>query len=62
MKTSTQPMFVTIKEASKIIGLQYRQLLVAANQGEIPTYRLRKSRRLVRVEEVISMMHSKPNH
>ena len=56
MNTQTTPMLVTIKEASKIIGLQYRQILTAANEGQIPIYRLHKSRRLVNVSEVISLM------
>ena len=56
MKTHTPPILVTIKEASKIIGIQYRQILIAADEGTIPVYKLHNSRRLVNVSEVISLM------
>ena len=40
-----QPYLFTIKEAAKRLGIQYRQLLDAANAEEIPYYQVGKSRR-----------------
>mgnify|MGYP003579950388 CR=1 FL=1 len=53
------PALLPIKRAAEVIGLEYRQLLSAANEGLIPTYRLRTSRYLVNVAEVISVMKVK---
>lgn len=47
-----------IRRAAKAIGVQYRQLLNAVNEKLVPHYKLRKSRMLVSVSEVISIMRS----
>lgn len=52
------PHLVTIKKASEIIGVQYRQILNALHEGIIPHYRLGNSRMLVNVSEVISIMRN----
>ena len=48
----------TIKSAAEIIGVQYRQLLESCNDGTVPCYRIKKSRRLVDIEEVVSIMRT----
>lgn len=53
---SHKSVLVTLPQAAKEIGIQYRQLLEAAKAGEIPCYRLKSSRLLVSVSEVISCM------
>ena len=47
-----------IRRAAEHIGVQYRQLLEAVNEKIVPHYKLRKSRMLVSVSEVISIMRS----
>lgn len=47
---------LTIKKAATEIGVQYRQLLDAVNNGTVPHYKLGKSRMLVSVPEVIAIM------
>ena len=47
---------LSIKQAAARIGLSYRQLLEAVNDGLVPHYKLRKSNRLVVVSEVIEKM------
>ena len=47
---------LTIKKAAQEIGIQYRQLLDAVNEGTVPHYRLRKSRKLVSIPEIIEIM------
>lgn len=54
----TQQKLHTIKSAAEIIGVQYRQLLESCNDGTIPCYRINKSRRLVNIEEVVSIMRT----
>ena len=54
----TQQKLHTIKSAAEIIGVQYRQLLDAVNDKTIPCYRINKSRRLVDIEEVVSIMRA----
>lgn len=46
----------TIKSASSILGIQYRQLLDAVNNKTIPYYQVHKSRRMLKLEEVLSIM------
>tara|TARA_R110002124_G_scaffold149220_1_gene315068 strand:+ start:216995 stop:217225 length:231 start_codon:yes stop_codon:yes gene_type:complete len=48
-----------IPKAAKIIGVQYRQLLDAVETGNVPHYQLGKSRRLVSVPEVVSIMQTR---
>lgn len=50
------PLLLSVKAAATHIGVQYRQLLAAVNAGEIPTYRLRRSRELVDVQEIMALM------
>ncbi len=47
---------LSLRQAAKAIGVQYRQLLNAVNEGLVPYYKLRKGRMLVSVSEVISIM------
>lgn len=51
-----QPRLLTIREASIVIGVQYRQLLNSVSDGTIPYYKLDKSRRLVDPDEVMETM------
>lgn len=48
-----EPYLFTIREASKRLGIQYRQLLDAVNAEQIPYYQIGKSRRLVSLSEVL---------
>ena len=50
------PELFTLKQAANKIGIQYRALLEAVNQGAVPHYRLNKSRRLVDPSEVLNVM------
>lgn len=52
----TQNKLLTIKQASICIGVQYRQLLEAVNNGTVPFYQLHKSRKLVSVPEILEVM------
>lgn len=56
-----QPYLFTIKEASKRLGIQYRQLLDAVNADEIPYYQVGKSRRLVALSEVLETIKKQNN-
>ena len=49
----------TIKEGASCLGVQYRQLLDAVNDGTVPCYRIKKSRRLISVPEVLEIMKLK---
>jgi len=53
------PKLLPINKAAEVIGVHYRQLLDAVNEGEIPHYRIKKSHRLVSVPEVLAIMKSK---
>lgn len=53
-----QSQLKTIKEAASALGVQYRQLLDAVNDGTVPCYRIKKSRRLVSVPEILEIMKS----
>lgn len=55
-----EPYLFTIKEAAKRLGIQYRQLLDAANANEIPYYQIGKSRRLVSLSEVLAFTKREP--
>lgn len=48
--------FYTIRQAADRIGLNYRQLLNAVNDGAVPHYRLGKSRMMVSLPEVLAIM------
>lgn len=50
------PRLFTIKQAAEQIGIQYRNLLQAVHDGKVPCYKLGKSRDLVSVQEVLSVM------
>ena len=50
------PELLTIKQAAKRIGIHYRKLLDAVNEGAVPHYRLGQSRRMVSAAEVVSIM------
>lgn len=45
-----------LKEAAAHVGVPYRQLLQAVNEGLVPSYKLLNSRTLVKVNEVIAVM------
>ncbi len=49
---------VSIKKAAYLIGIDYKQLLRAANAGELPLYKLGNSYRFVLVSEVLACMRS----
>lgn len=44
---------VTIPKAAKVLGVNYRQLLVAVDNGDVPYYRAAKGRRMVLLSEVL---------
>jgi len=54
--TDSTPELVPIKTAAKQLNLHYRQLLSSIQEGLVPTYRLRRGRTLVSVEEIKSIM------
>ena len=47
---------VTIRQAANTVGVHYRQLLQAVNEKLVPHYQLRRSRKLVKVSEVLAAM------
>ena len=51
-----KPKLYPIKKAAKQLNLQYRQLLSAVNEGLVPSYQLRNSRKLVNPSEIIQLM------
>lgn len=51
-----KPLLTSIKEAARQIGVEYRQLLRAVNDGNIPHYRLGTGVRLVDVSEILQVM------
>ena len=52
------PRLLTIKQAAQELNLEYRQLLSAVNEGIVPSYQLRRGRRLVSVNEILQIMQS----
>lgn len=56
MNTKPEPIFLSIKAAAYELGLSYRTLLEAVNAGVVPHYKLRNSRMLVLVPEVVAIM------
>lgn len=46
----------TIAKAAKELGIPYRQLLQGVNEGIIPHYRIQKSRRLIKLSDVLAIM------
>lgn len=59
IQTGIEPL-LTIKQAAKVLGIEYRQLLRGVEAGQIPFYQIGKSRRMVRVSEILSSICS--NH
>ena len=57
-----EPYLFTIREASKRLGIQYRQLLDAVNAKQIPYYQVGKSRRLVSLSEVLNSIKKGENN
>lgn len=53
---SSPPAFVPIKRAAELVGVHYRVLLEKVSDGTIPHYRLGRSRKLVRISQVIDAM------
>ena len=56
MKHGNLQKLLTIKKAASIIGVQYRQLLEAVKCGDIPHYKIKSSRMLVSVPEIMAIM------
>ncbi len=56
IEAEERPKLHTIKQAAKIIGVQYRAVLQAVHDGTIPHYKIGKSRMLVSVPEVVAIM------
>ena len=52
----SNPNLLTIRRAAEAIGVQYRQLLKATNEGVVPFYQIGKSYRLVDTDEVCTIM------
>ena len=48
------PKLYTLKEASKLTRIPYRQILSACNAGEIPYYKIRQSRKMILINEVMA--------
>lgn len=46
----------TIKGAAEALGLHYWKLLRAVNRGDIKSYSLLNSRKLVRLSEIVAAM------
>lgn len=57
-KANVHEVLKTVKQAAKVIGVPYRQLLDVVNANLIPSYRIGKSRRFVLVSEILSFMRS----
>lgn len=53
---TTLPEFVSIKRAAALVGVHYRILLEQVADGAIPHYKLGRSRKLLRISEVVSSM------
>lgn len=56
MLNELQSKLLSVRAAASALGVQYRQILEAVNTGKIPHYRLQKSRRYVRLDEVLTIM------
>lgn len=56
--THEPPRLLPLRKAAAEIGIDERQLRNAIKEKLIPHYRLRKSRTLVSVQEVIAIMKS----
>jgi hypothetical protein len=56
------PTLLPIPKAANAIGISYRNLLDAVDDGKVPHYRLGNSRRLVDVAEVIQTMKSQTQY
>jgi len=53
---------MTIKKASEVLGVEYRQLLDGVNSGQINYYQVSKSLRKVLPSEVLSCMLRNNKH
>lgn len=62
MSQSPNERLVTVRQAAETIGVNYRQLLCAVNERVIPSYRMKRSRTLVKISEVISCMAQPSAH
>lgn len=49
---------LTIKRASIVLGVEYRQLLAGVARGAVPSYSVAKSRKMVKPSEVLASMRS----
>ena len=56
MQKIDRPVFLKIKAAALVVGLPYRVLLEAVNEGVVPHHRLGSSRRLVRIDDILAVM------
>lgn len=56
MQNQPEPLLLPIKATALKIGLPYRILLEAVNSGEVPHHRLGRSRRLLKIAEVLECM------
>ncbi len=54
--THGQTTLVTLRKASEVTGIPYRALLLEANSGTIPTYKIGNSHRRVDTAELISLI------
>lgn len=50
--------FYTLKEAARLLNVQYFKLQRAAKLGLLPTHRLYNSKRMVRLSEIEQAMRS----
>lgn len=60
MHEDQSPLFFPIKAAALKVGVSYRILLEAVNDGSIPCHRLGKSRRLLKIEEILKAIKTLP--
>ena len=49
---------VTLKKASELTGVEYRQILEGARLGLFPVYSIHKSRKMIFVSEFLSFVRS----
>lgn len=56
MTEKIPPKLHTIKEAARLLGTPYRQLLESINNSAIPYYQVGKCRRLVCLTEVLAFI------
>ena len=56
MNNQKREKLLTIKQASQVIRIQYRMLLEAVHQRQVPYYQIHRSRKMVLPSEVLSLM------